>query len=332
MARQYGMYGIAGLVHREELTKAVTTLRLLVGERYIQSLSVQDTAIGLYYLTAFKRGCRGSDPFHEEKLHRGLASQAHKSITGGGKSTTTGGGGQGDSSQVVSDRVLQHLEEVASICQHCYKSNLHEMERLAHLCHNLCLVASMPASKVLHTPKHCNHVAPTTKTGTTSAGSAEDETQTVNEYMYQVVPAFQLFVRGGHRTAVLVIRGTADISDAMLDAAAVPEKLEDCDDSTAGDSTVAAADSSDGSGVIGDVSADSSGDASGGSGSKGGYRVQKRARRASLDQCGYWAHEGMNFAAQWIEAEVRPVLAALVKSGYHLIITGHSLGEADLLL
>jgi hypothetical protein len=102
MARQYGMYGLAGLVHREELTKAVTTLRMLVGERYVQSLSVQDTAIGLYYLTAFRRGMRGSDPFAEETLHRGSSSSSSNSMK---------------RSQVADDALLQHLEEVASICQ-----------------------------------------------------------------------------------------------------------------------------------------------------------------------------------------------------------------------
>lgn len=190
---------------------------------------------------------------------------------------------------------------------------MHEMERLSHLCHNLKLIASMPASSVLH-PKHSNDA-------TTAGGSFGDNVDAnaeitvdtndtnVNEYVYQIVPAFQLFVRSSssQRTAFLVIRGTADISDAMLDAAAVPVQLEvpgeddqmESDnsnqvdqESTNGTSGISASNVSDT--TDSNVSGDSTSDAS----SKG-YRVLKRAKKSSLKKPvkEYWAHQGMNFAA-----------------------------------
>ena len=97
--RQYGVYGLAGFMKRDDITRSVYTMRVLIGEEHLQGLSVSDTVrahhfiprnrrlcfthvflflqvLGLYYLTSFRRGARGSDEASEEKEHDFSAPQA----------------------------------------------------------------------------------------------------------------------------------------------------------------------------------------------------------------------------------------------------------------
>ncbi|EQC26976.1 hypothetical protein SDRG_15191 [Saprolegnia diclina VS20] len=67
--RKYGRAGLIGFVLRNEFMQSFNTLKALLGD--MESLSVQDAAVGLYYFMATNRGHRGGHPLDEREMHNG---------------------------------------------------------------------------------------------------------------------------------------------------------------------------------------------------------------------------------------------------------------------
>ncbi|CAK4682569.1 unnamed protein product [Aphanomyces euteiches] len=104
--RKYGRAGLLGFVLRNEFMQSFNTLRELLGD--MESITVQDASLGMYYFMATNRGTRGANPTLEEEQH----------VT----------------CPVVSDDLLLRLIKYAPITLHCvYELDIMDMQRFAKL-------------------------------------------------------------------------------------------------------------------------------------------------------------------------------------------------------
>ena len=67
IVRKYGRTGLAGILLRNEFMESFGTIKALIGDT--KGLSLQDSAIGLYYLIAQRRGQRGAEPLKEQERY-----------------------------------------------------------------------------------------------------------------------------------------------------------------------------------------------------------------------------------------------------------------------
>ncbi|RHY15386.1 hypothetical protein DYB36_005605 [Aphanomyces astaci] len=104
--RKYGRAGLLGFVLRNEFMQSFNTLKELLGD--MESLTVQDASLGMYYFMATNRGLRGSSPTLEEDQHTCCP--------------------------VVSDDLLARMIKFAPITLHCvYELDILDMQRFAKL-------------------------------------------------------------------------------------------------------------------------------------------------------------------------------------------------------
>ncbi|KAF0710154.1 Aste57867_5605 [Aphanomyces stellatus] len=104
--RKYGRAGLLGFVLRNEFMQSFNTLRELLGD--MESLTVQDASLGMYYFMATNRGTRGANPTLEEDQH----------VT----------------CPVVADDLLARMIKYAPITLHCvYELDILDMQRFAKL-------------------------------------------------------------------------------------------------------------------------------------------------------------------------------------------------------
>ncbi|RHY31400.1 hypothetical protein DYB32_003552 [Aphanomyces invadans] len=104
--RKYGRAGLLGFVLRNEFMQSFNTLKELLGD--MESLTVQDASLGMYYFMAANRGLRGASPSLEEDQHTCCP--------------------------VVSDALLARMIKYAPITLHCvYELDILDMQRFAKL-------------------------------------------------------------------------------------------------------------------------------------------------------------------------------------------------------
>ncbi|OQR91987.1 hypothetical protein ACHHYP_04166, partial [Achlya hypogyna] len=104
--RKYGRAGLLGFVLRNEFMQSFNTLKGLLGD--MESLTMQDAAVGLYYFMATNRGLRGSHPTEEREVHVGCGG--------------------------VSDELLRKLIRFAPITLHAiYELDILDIQRFVKL-------------------------------------------------------------------------------------------------------------------------------------------------------------------------------------------------------
>ena len=245
------------------------------------------------------------------------------------------------------DARLAFLYEVASLCYHSYQSDPYELEHSAFSCHGLWMLAHRDGCHAgLHVEddeadekeegdEERSEVgvaskgtqegfeermdgntpageAPNPSGGNSSSATAATKSAATKHSVKAPLPTFMVLARDQpQKIAFVVVRGTQNLSDCLIDVQAMPRPLYLPKGTKPHERN-------DGEGY-GDDSASMNGNPSNEDRiNEGGTSSSKSVR--------YWVHGGMANAASWVEAEIGPLLLQLAAHQYRIVLCGHSLG------